>query len=520
MDLRSTSLLLCLCLLIISSVQSIDRLDIKKAWSEKKPARILGIYEKYPSLFLSGETRYFLAQSFLSFSKPREAVSACAKAAMENQFRPCYKLLKELRKKFPLDYRFGLGRVHYELGDMQKSFRAYYGLLSEVPTDSESRIYLIRIFQYLQQHDYGWEQLQYLDNLPEDLRRYSRQIEKQIQQLKHRFGKGKREYKEDWEAGLYLYVIAAEGPSPSLIEFLSDLYKKREGQEPTSYKYAVRQANLLFAAKKTGETLQTLAMLETQPLPPAQVLSLESLKSRMEKQGLIKLERPPQKTAAHHKSPTQERKPEQFKRPLETPGAPAQYSAVKSMNLKPLDISELPLATADDLSPIHRVEEKVKKRISQAGSDYEMRHIVRELDRAENELLKSESSSQALEAYLKSQRGQEIQELVQEQETKFEKVDQKNAAQFNGEYNKFQEAMDSAGTQKEKKKKFQQFLDRWWRLSQGDDVNLLTQGAIKAYSKTDEGNKLAREVYQLGIELKLKPPHLEMDESFFQDRGF
>jgi len=516
---NSQSLAFILFFLFHLSPSCIDRIDVKTAWQQRQYSKIIRISQKYPSLFSAGEMRYYLAHSFFSRNQFREAASVCAKAAFESQLQECYVLLRNLRKSSPLDYRFGLGKAHFELGDMKKAFRSFYTLLEENREDQESRAYLVRIFQYLQNHDQAWEQLQYLDTQPRDLKSYLEKIERRVAQLDKQFSGKRATFQEEWEAGIYLYVLVSNSPSKESIEFLRGLYSKRLNEEPGHFTTRVKLANLLFAQKKMTETREAVRQLESQPLSPALNLSLLSLKFRLGDQIALRGEEPELKNT--HSGPnahgqTHDSKTAYPKSKKET----KRVSEVKKLNLKPLDLSELALATASDLSPIHRLESEVKSRLTKASSDYEKRYLVKEIDRAENELLKREGSSAALQAYLNSPKGQELKRAVQEQEAAFAPVDRENAKQFQGEYNRFQEAMGQSANLREKKKTYQRFLDRWWRLSQGDDVNLLTQGAMKAYADTSEGRKLAREVYQIGLELNLKPPHLEMSESYFQDRGF
>ena len=118
---------------------AIDRLDVKAAWKNKNYSKIISISEKYPSLFSSGDLPYYLAQSLFQSKQIIEAASVCFKSAIQEKHQGCYTMLREIRESSPREYRYGLGKAHFDLGNMRKSFRAFYTLIDEDPQDLRAR---------------------------------------------------------------------------------------------------------------------------------------------------------------------------------------------------------------------------------------------------------------------------------------------------------------------------------------------------------------------------------------------
>ena len=506
-------------LLQLFPLNALDRIDVKAAWQKKNYALVIGMSEKYPSLFNSGELAFLLAQSLLEIKKVHEAASVCFKAAIQEKHEGCYSLLRDIRKSSPREYRFGLGKANFELGDMGKSFRAFYSLIDENPDDQNVRNFLVKIFKYLQENDQVWEQLQYIKEPSQELESYATKISNQVLNIGNRLEKNPSLLQEKWQDGIYLYAIASKKPTTDAVSFLKSLYEKKLTAEPDLLGLRLRLANLFFAQKKIENAKNAIQELEKEPLSARLTLSLSSLKLRMSLENETELAQSDLPSA--NESTKKEQSPPKALVSFETKDSFSRIiSEVKKLNLSPVDLSELPLATASDLGPIQRVEDAIRSRLDAATSDYEKRYLIIEIDRAENELLIRESSAEALDSYLRSPKGRAMRKLVEKYESEFEPADRENSKQFNGEYDRFQKAISTSKSEKERKRVLQGFLDRWWRLSEGEGVNLLTQGALKAYSESREGKKLAREVYKLGLELKLNPTNLKLGEAFFQDRGF
>ena len=74
--------------------------------------------------------------------------------------------------------------------------------------------------------------------------------------------------------------------------------------------------------------------------------------------------------------------------------------------------------------------------------------------------------------------------------------------------------MKSAKSIQEQRRVFISWVDRWYRLSNSNHVNLETQGAINAYQKTPEGQRLSKDVIEIAKKLKLKPADLDLPEDF------
>ena len=96
--------------------------------------------------------------------------------------------------------------------------------------------------------------------------------------------------------------------------------------------------------------------------------------------------------------------------------------------------------------------------------------------------------------------------------------DKQKAKIFKGERQKFNQSMKSAKSVPAQRRAFLGWVDRWYRLSNSNHVNLETQGAINAYQKSPEGQRLTKDVLEMGLKLKLKPANLDLPEEFLHLR--
>ena len=502
--------------------EALDRLDIKKAFRARKFKVVLGMYNKYPSLFSSGESLYFLAFSLAKLGNLSDGVAACARAAIEMKDRPCYKFLQNMRQKDLGSYRLGLAKHHFESGDLKKAFNYFYHQIQKKPTSQLPRIYLVRILSALQQKDFVVEQLQEVHGNPESLHPIKAGLEQELKQLRHSVSRIQPPFSEEMERGFYLYALTNDKPRLEILSYLHALYRGALSTSDGSLRVKLKLGNILLIQGEIALLKDGLKELDSANLQPLYSLSLASLKRRLAKAIGKQTSLSFAKTLEEGKIwvPSKDKELKLNSAPkLDPVGLETSVSASQKHDLRALDLGELKLATPDDLSPIQRLVKIIKERLSRPLNDYEKRWMLKEMDQADSELMKHENSSQARELYGRSPEGREIRKEFEKLQSQFEVEDRKNSAQFKGEYESFRQAMSSS-LPRRKRKVFMRFMERWWRLSQGDGVSLVTQGAMNAYRKTKEGQKLAREVYKMGLELKLKPPGLEMDESFFQDRGF
>ncbi len=497
-------------LLVFSSLLALDRLDIKKAFKARDFKAVLRMHKKYPSLFSSGESLYFLAFSLRKIGRTSDGVAFCARAAIEMKEGSCYRFLQNLRKMDLGAYRLGLAKYHFDSGDLKKAFHYFFEKVQKSPSDPLARIYLARIFNSLQKKDLVIEQLWEIKGDPQPLHTIRAKLGRELKQVRHTVSRLKPPYSEGRERILYLYSLSDSSPSTEVLSFLESLYTRVLSTAEATPRIRLKLGNIFLFQGKLEALKKLLQEMDSFTLQPMLVLSLDSLKRRLA-----------QKTP--EKSPlisNQVRKDEDAVQISEFVQEPVPGEQPQKMDLRFLDLGELRLATSEDLSPIHRLVKSIRQRLDGGLKDYEKRWMLREMDRADSELMKHEKSRGARELYSKTSEGKAIRQEFEKLQKQFEAEDRKNAGQFKGEYHRFTQAMVQAKSSSKKKKTFLRFMERWWSLSQGDGVNLVTQGAMNAFRKTPEGQKLAREVYKLGLELKLKPPGLEMDEAFFQDRGF
>jgi len=522
--------LLILSLLASHSLKAaVNRLHVKKAFQSNNFDRIVSWGEKYPSLFSNSQMAQLLAISFEKLNRTDEAVSACSKAALEYENKYCYKFLRGIRKENPGAYNLGLAKYHFKVGNTKKAFQYFYKVVQSEPANQEARRFLTRIFQYLNNYDLMWEQGQYVTETDFEFNKVWRRLESQIRQLRFSFKNHKGDYGDKDIKSVNLYVLSTKSPRKDAIDFLESTYDKIEERRGNSETLRLKRANLLFAREKYSELKTYLESIKPAIESNVSKLSYQSLVDRLAN----RLQKPEELQVASRNSSVSSNGGGQSSNVAASPAGGLSESGgfsaedlkklrdnfpTKKFNLTPIDAPDIALANANDLSPIHRAVDKIEERLSSNPTEYEQRFLVKEMERLDNELIRRENSEAARNMFLESARGKKIYAKYEELQRSFEARDRQNARQFAGEYDRFMNSVNSAPNKRIKKLRFLGYLDRWYKLSTSDKVNLETQGAINAFRKTAEGRRLAREVLKMGTEMGLKPPNLEMPEEWLQDR--
>ena len=495
----------------VSNLFAFNKIQIRKLFKAGQFNKIISIYEKYPSKFNEGMLLRLLSISYQKLNKKEESVSSCASSAINFEDKYCYKYLRKIKNEDLKIYQFGLAIYHYNAGNAPLAFQFFYKVIEQDPEHERSRAYLFKIMREMKQLDYAWEQYDQLLKKPKFIQKEEKRFKKQILRQEYVYTKLKKELLTQDHNTIYFYLLSTTKPiRQEALILLKDYYQKRLDARGADPKLLLRMANLLHIGGDSPKARDLLLEIEDIIGKPIHLLSMDSLYRRIEKK-IPGAKQVSKNLRNEDSSSIQEKKAPSIKLTFD----PTNYKSLhKQHNLASLPSSDIKLATADDLSPIYTAEKEVYKRLSKNPSDYEKRWILKEIDRIDNELLFNENTVAAREAFLKTPRGKALAKKVVTLEKELQRKDKKNAKIFKGEHSKFKESMKSAKSIQEQRRVFVSWVDRWYRLSNSNHVNLETQGAINAYQKTPEGQRLSKDVIEIAKKLKLKPADLDLPEDF------
>ncbi len=506
-------------LLVASNSYAISTIKIRKFFKAGQYNKVIAAYEKYPSKFNEGILLRLLSLSYQKLNKKEESVASCASSAINFEDKYCYKYLQKVKTEDLKTYQFGLAIHHYNSGNSPLAFQFFYKVIDQDPEHNRSRAYLFKIMRQMKQSDYAWEQYDLLSKKPKFIRKEEKRFKRQILRQEYVYTKLNQELIIKDHNAIYFYLLSTTKPiRQDALKLLKDYYQKRLDARGADPKLLLRMANLIHIGGDSIQAKDFLLEIEDVIGKPVHLLSMDSLYRRIEKRipASNQVAKNRQKNlGVEDSSSTQERKTPSIKLTFNS----ANYKSLhKQHNLSALPSSDINLATVDDLNPIHAAEKEVYNRLSKNPSDYEKRWILKEIDRIDDELLLNENTTAAREAFLQTARGQALTKQVQKLEKELHRKDKQNARIFEGEHSKFKKSMKSAQSTQDQRRAFLGWVDRWYRLSNSNHVNLETQGAINAYQKTPEGQRLTKDVIEMGLKLKMKPANLDLPEEFLHLR--
>ena len=509
----------CLLFLFASNLYAISKIQIRKLFKAGQFKKVVSIYEKYPSKFNEGILLRMLSLSYQKLNKKEESVASCTSAAINFEDKYCYKYLQKIKNDDLKTYQFGLAIHHYHSGNSSLAFQFFYKVIDQDPEHNRSRAYLFKIMRQMKQSDYAWEQYDLLSKKPKFIRKAEKRFKRQISRQEYVYTKLNQELIIKDHNVIYFYLLSTTKPiRQDALKFLKDYYQQRLDARGADPKLLLRMANLIHIGGDSIGAKDFLLEIEDVIGKPVHLLSMDSLYRRIEKKipGSNQMVKNRDKSLeVEDSSSTQKNKTPSIKLSFDT----ANYKSLhKQHNLSAIPSSDINLATVEDLSPIHAAEKEVYNRLSKDPSDYEKRWILKEIDRIDNELLSNENTATAREAFLKSERGQALTKQVERLEKELRRKDKQNAKIFQGEHSKFKKSMKSAQSIQEQRRAFLGWVDRWYRLSNSKNINLETQGAINAYQKTPEGQRLSKDVIEMGLKLKMKPANLDLPDEFLHLR--
>ena len=503
--------------LLSSNIYSFSKIQIRKLFKAEQFSKIVSIYEKYPSKFNEGVLLRILSLSFQKLNKTEESVASCASAAINFEDKYCYRYLKKIKNEDLKTYQFGLAIHHYNSGNSPLAFEFFYKVIEQDPEHNRSRAYLFKIMKQMKQSDYAWEQYDLIVQKPKFIQKEEKRFKRQILRQEHVYTKLKKDLIVKDHNAIYFYLLSTNKPiREDALRLLKDYYQKRLDARGADPKLLLRMANLIHIGGDSIKARDFLLEIEDVIGKPIHLLSMDSLYKRIEKR--IPGSKPV--TQNYKKDSDKESSPDEKETPkINLSFDSTNYKSLhKQHNLSALPSSDINLATVDDLSPIYAAEKEVYRRLSKNPSEYEKRWILKEIDRIDNELLFNDNTAAARESFLNTKRGKALIKEVEKIERELRRKDKQKAKIFKGEHQKFKQSMKSAKSVPAQRRAFLGWVDRWYRLSNSNHVNLETQGAINAYQKSPEGQRLTKDVLEMGLKLKLKPANLDLPEEFLHLR--
>lgn len=505
-----------LALVLVQTNYSLDMVDFENLFYKKQFKKVSLYGEKYPSKFTNRKGISILAKSNYQIKNYSNASEVCAKGAIEFEMKLCYKLLKKVKKLSSKDYYFGLASYYMEVGDFKKSFEKFYELLKLDPSNLKIRAKLANMLYQGKKYSYTWEQLEQFSTIPGSLSKTNSRMQALKQRYSGMFSRSSRDANEVPISALYYYLMFNPSNDQEKIQTLRDRIQKFSVYG-NSEEESLWLANLLFLEEKYKASQQLLKEIESRLISPQSQLSRDALQKKLDKKLSIKIVKAVKTVRKKKRALT--RVPTEITSGLKDVTNDFRKS-LDGLDLRPLDDSELALASTANMEVLKEFHESFQRRNKLEMSDYEERWLFRELDDAEDLLLEKETTEEALKAYLSTEDGKTLKAEYDDLQGKILERDVENAVMFDGELERFNSRYETQKSDKAKKMVLASFVKKWEKTALAKDSNLVSQGALNAYRKTEEGKQLAKRIYEIALELKLRPPNLDIGDDFMSERDW
>ncbi len=510
---------LLLLILLVPSVISRDLPTMKALMKKQDYPAVISLADKYPSLFRSATERGWLALSHAKEGQFADATYHCRLALEIENLTACREMLKSIRSREPGLYRLGTALYLIKTADYRKSMDllAQHLLDEKIPEETRAREELLSVLKRGTLYHLMDEVIRTSPRKTGLISAYEKEVQSFV--IKTRFWLKRKEslnLQEDGEFISMMTAISGENEFDMAARLASFLQSEME-QNGFQEHLALRLARLLIATGSIQKADEYVGTIEGSIGTPIHRFSLKVLKEDISR-------------LLAKKSGESLPQPEEGARKVidvakalpksAMAGLPVAVETTSTLNLTPLDFSELELATPSDLSPYKRIIEAYDKRMAQNPSEYEKRFLFKELDDAYYDLRDGEKTTEAFHAWLNTSEAQDFVHRVNEMEKEFLKVDQINAKAFEGEADRFAMDLSKANTQDQKLRVLSNYAGKWDKLVFGKNTNLFVQGAAVAYRDTDEGRRVAKMVYDLVQELKLLPDDMYIPPDFLEERDW
>jgi hypothetical protein len=475
--------------------------DLKRAFRQGDFQLIIRQYQRNPGFFHSASRLNLAARAFHDKKDFGSVVRVCARSVQIRSRGPCGTLLSQIRKRSPGLYQRESGWFFIEQGDPDSAFPKFYSLSRKHPTDPDHHFALARIFQQKRRYVFMREQL--------GLARDNKQTKSLLRWLKLIRSRLEESLEQPDETSIsdnpdpyYSVAFLSQKASHPYLRPLMAVYKSWV-KESGSVQDRLRLANLHLILAHLGKVESLVLKIEAEVRHPYLILSLESLKSRLQ----IQLES--QKIGKMRRSSASSTKLSAsvvMVEPLSLPKSTS--SSAESPGLEYFDFSELKRATLQDLSVFVELHRGFTARIATAQGEKERRWIY---EQVRQEFMEMDSShldplKHPVEAYFQTPDGKEFGKKLEELRQRARAEDQENARWFSGEGQRLDLELRQASQVEDRKHILRRYFYQWKRIQESEYTDLRVRGAWEAYLDSPEGELLMRAMDKELDALGMKKP--------------
>ena len=106
----------------------ISQSDLRDFLAKKEYSKIVKSFKRNPGAFQNAARLNILGQAQMQVGQVKQDVKSCAKAMLQQPYKQCARILRDLRKNNNEVYDSSLAEFYYQNGDHQSAFSKYYRL--------------------------------------------------------------------------------------------------------------------------------------------------------------------------------------------------------------------------------------------------------------------------------------------------------------------------------------------------------------------------------------------------------
>jgi|GEM_PF-1341499 len=488
----------------ICAFQAVGLGELKSLYRSKNYQQILDLYRQDPASFSRLPEMEILGLTYRSLGDHKKAIRVCAQVIEEKAGQICTRLLRELKQENPNLYHSEIGWFFMERGDAQSAFAKFYPLVRKFPADHSLRKALTRVFQSMRQYDHMLEQIWQMEE-NEESKSLLQWLKLVTYKLRKRLAKQDLDLINETPDSYYLFLFLTQKTHPYYFEPLLSHYKELFA-EGGSEEDQLRYANLLQIGGKLKESRIVTDQLEKTIAQPIAVLSLESLLKRLPPKPK------PVKEGEEEGENPQGPPNEEMKRLVEVMEERDSVEEGPVELYAPFDFSELKMATLANLKPFRELHMSFQRKLSLAKSPRERRWVF---EKVREKLMEMDSShldpnKHPVERYFeRTEDGKKFGETLETLRKEALEMDRKNSRRYEGELDRVRSGIQSAKSQKERKKILTKFYYQWKMIAENSFTDPRVRGAWEYYIETAEGTRLLNyvqeEVKKLGLQKSQTP---------------
>lgn len=490
-------------LILVGSSKALSLNEIRQLYEMRKYSAIIGYYNDNPESFSGSRELEILAQAFYSNGDIKMAVRVCARVIDKSPGKMCLRTLRAIKERNPLTYEEEIGWFHMERGQVKDAFSKFYPLVRKYPQDRNLRRALAQVFQSMKLYDHMLEQLWQMDENEESMS-LKQWLKLVAYRLRKRLSEQDIDQMVEQPGPYYLLIFLEQRQHPVYYEPLLSLYKERVksgGSEEEQLHYA----NLLLIGDQINEARVVADRLESSVQKPLAVLSLESLQLRL----------PPKQVVSASETDQRREEPKQTINDqllIQTTNTiDSSRTTHQRIDLfAPLDVTELKMATLENLKPFQDLHEIVRRKLAIAKNENERRWVYEQVKEPLIELDSShlDPNIHPVERYFeKTEDGKKLTETLTMLAEEARAMDRKNSRRFEGEFERIRDQMSGAQSNGARERILSNFYYKWKAIAEGPYTDIRIKGGWEHYIETAEGTRLLQyvqsEVKKLG---RLKEP--------------